>query len=86
MEEKIEIFRIDDGVSFECDSKEDAVDAILEEYRANDVCVGELMNDMIIHGLSIQDVVDVFAVVMYKVENDRLVQHMEDEEVNRWEW
>ena len=44
------------------------------------------MNDMIIHGLSIQDVVDVFAVVMYTVENDRLVQHMEDEEVNRWEW
>lgn len=86
MEEKIEIFRIDDGVSFKCKDKEDAVEAIIEEYKANDICVGELMDGLIIHGLSIQDIVDVFAAVMYRIEEDRVVQYMEDDEVNRWEW
>lgn len=86
MEEKIEIFRMDDGISFECKDKEDAVETIIEEYKANDICVGELMDRLIIHGLGIQDVVDVFAAVMYRIEKDQVVQYVEDDEVHRWEW
>ena len=58
----------------------------IEEYKANDICVGELMDAIIIHGLSVQDVVDVFAKVMYEIEGDELVQNMEEEKVNRWDW
>ena len=70
-----------------CKNKEDVLYTILDEYRENsEVCVGEFLNTIIILGLSVQDVVDIFASVMKKIENDEVVQFIEKAKINRWEW
>ena len=73
-------------------SKEDIVNVIVKEYRENsNNCIGEMLDTTEISGLSVQDTVDVFAKVMYEVENDELVQRQnvdttEPNEIDRWRW
>ena len=88
---KIQILTCD-GKFIDCSSKSDAVYQLIDEYRENsETCIGEMLSSTEIHGLSVQDVVDVFALVMFKMENDEVTQTLYDNEdapeiVNRWEW
>ena len=82
----IKLIVMGEGTDFDCKDKEDVVKAIMEEYHRNDICIGELLYGLEIKGLSIQDVVDVFAKVMHTVEDDKLIQVMEEHAVPRWVW
>ena len=80
-----------DDKNINCSCKEEVVEIIIDDYRENsDTCIGEMLNCTEIQGLSVQDVVDVFAYIMYKIERDEVVQTMFDgenpEKINRWEW
>lgn len=90
MEEK-EIHVISSHKDYMCDSKENAVEAILHDYSIHDVYIGELLNSISITGVSIQDIVDIVARVMNIIEADELIQ-MQDVDsdtpiiIKRWEW
>ena len=88
---KIVLRILNEGITFDCKDKQDVVEAILEEYRAHDICLGELLEGLEIDGLSVQDVVDIFAKVMHIVEADEVVQYLNGEHDksstrNRWDW
>lgn len=85
--DKIYIEIMGEGTTYDCTDKNDVVEAIIDEYHRNDVCIGELMNQIQVHGLSTQDVVDVFAKVMNIIEGDEVIHHTPEENyTNRWEW
>lgn len=87
-----DIIKVISGSSiYKCESKDDVVESILKDYTLYSVCIGELLNSVEIQGLNVQDVVDIFAKVMYIVEEDELVQRMNldkdiPNEEKRWEW
>lgn len=49
-----------------------AIEFILEEYKNSDVCIGELFASIEIHGLSIEDVVKVYAELCKQIEGDEV--------------
>jgi len=85
----IELVIMDENVTYDCKDKADTVKAIIEEYKRHDICIGELLHSLEIRGLSIQDVVDVFAKVMNIIEGDEVIQKFsvdDGSEVKRWDW
>jgi hypothetical protein len=77
--------------TYECTSKEHAVNSIISDYHLYDVCIGEVLGSVEIQGASVQDVVDIFAKVMYIVEEDEVIQFMnmdkaEPDAVVRFDW
>lgn len=57
---------------------EQAICTIKEKYKGLDVCVGELFADIEIHGLSIEDVVKVYAELYEVIEGDEICRVDED--------
>ena len=81
MKRYIEI--IDEGVTYDVENEQDCITAIMEEYRRHDVCIGEMLYRICIVGFSVQEVVDIFATIMYRIEEDLLIQIVEGEPVRR---
>jgi len=72
-------------------TKEDMVKLIISKYREDDVCIGDMLHVTEIQGFLVQDIVDIFAKVMYELEDDELVQRQnvdtaEPNEIDRWRW
>ena len=59
--------------------KGDLIDTILEEYKISDVCMGELLASTYISGMTLEDQVILYAKLMKRVEEDKLVQINEEE-------
>jgi hypothetical protein len=74
---------MNEGITYDVKSKEDCVIAIIEEYKRFDSCIGDLLYSIGIVGFSVQDVVDIFATVMHKIEDDLLIQIVDNEPVVR---
>lgn len=71
---------IDEGVTYDVISIADCADAIKEEYLRNDVCIGELMDNIEVVGFSIPEIIRIYAKVMKDIENDKLILVKENEE------
>lgn len=68
---KIYIERKYEGTTMECkDDLKDVEEAIIEEYKANEVCIGEILESLCIHGLSIPEVVTVYSKIYKRLEDD----------------
>lgn len=60
-----------------------AIEFILEEYKNSDVCIGELFVSIEIRGLSIEDVVKVYAELYEQIEvKDCFI--VDDDEDDKW--
>lgn len=68
----------DDDIVVYADSVKEAVEKIKEEYRKNDLCIGELMESIRIEGLTIGGIVDVYAILYRYYENDEVYRVDED--------
>lgn len=60
------------------ESVEQAVELVLEEHKKSDVCIGELFAIIEIHGLSVEDVVRVYAELYEQIEGDEICRVDED--------
>lgn len=82
MNNKVYIEILNEGVTYDCENNvEDVIRAIEEEYERFDVCIGEILNGIAIHGLSVPDVVTVYAYLYSKYENDKVLHiFFEDDE------
>lgn len=77
---------MNEGVDFEVKDKNDAIDAILEEYHRFDLSMAELLDSLELRGFSIQDTVDIFSKVIYKTDSDKTYIESEGEHISRWDW
>jgi hypothetical protein len=72
-----------DGVTFDCKpTVDDVVEAIIEEHERHDVIIGENLESLKIHGLTIPEVVRVYAILYGKFEEDRVIRIAEGEEID----
>lgn len=72
-----------DGVTFDCEPTiEDVVQAIIEEHERYDVIIGENLESLKIHGLTIPEVVKVYAILYNMYEEDKVVRIAEGEEID----
>lgn len=72
-----------DGVTFNCKhTVDDVVEAIIEEHEKHDVIIGENLESLKIHGLTIPEVVKVYAILYGKFEEDRVIRIAEGEEID----
>lgn len=83
---KLEIISLNDGVTYDIDNKEDAIQAIFEEYNRFDISMNELLETIELSGFSVQDVVDIYAKTIKLSDNDELSIKIEEETINRWDW
>ena len=65
-------------------SKHALVEAILTEQLFSEITAGEFMAAVTLPNLSVEDVVEVYAQVMYRVEQDELVLIQEGEPRELW--
>ncbi|KIS21593.1 hypothetical protein [Clostridium botulinum] len=80
---KVFIERLYEGSTIDCKSEiDDIVDAIIEEYHANEICIGEVIGSLCIHGASIEDVAIIYAKVYSKIEEDKVIRITDSDEVN----
>ena len=97
MSGEIIVARLDGTRHFYATNKEEVIDIIMEEYHAFSVCIGEILDDTEINGLSINDVVDIYAKVIHKVDGDKLIHKKfvgieecrdptDYDVVERWDW
>ena len=79
--------RIDNGdtvdVSYH-ESKQALIEALLAELVFSEVTTGEFMAAVTLPGLSVEDVVEVYAHVMYRAEQDKLILIQEGEQHDLW--
>lgn len=72
-----------DGVTFDCEpTVDDVVEAVIEEHERYDVIIGENLESLKIHGLTIPEVVRVYAILYNKFEEDRVIRIAEGEEID----
>lgn len=72
-----------DGVTYDCEpTVDDVVQAIIEEHERHDVIIGENLESLKIHGLTIPEVVKVYAILYSKFEEDRVIRIAEGEEID----
>lgn len=72
-----------DGITFDCKPTiDDVVEAIIEEHERHDVIIGENLESLKIHGLTIAEVVKVYAILYGKFEEDRVIRIAEDKEID----
>lgn len=82
METKVYLERMYEGSTVDCEPTiEDVVEAIIEEYHANDVSICDILSTISIHGLSVEDVVTVYSMVYKITEGDTVVRIVEGEQV-----
>lgn len=67
-----------DMVVIKAESTEQAVELVLEEYKKSDVCIGELFASIELHGLSVEDVVKMYAELYEQIEGDEICRVDED--------
>lgn len=65
-------------VVIKAETIERATELVLEEYKKSDVCIGELFASIEIHGLSVEDVVKVYAELYEQIEGDEICRVDED--------
>ena len=58
---------------------DDAMGQIRDLYQDSDVCMGELLSGIEIHGLSVEDVITVYARLMYEFDGDTITRSNEEE-------
>ena len=79
----IYIERLNEGSTIDCKAEiDDIVDAIVEEYRSGDVCIGEVLDALTIHGLSIEDTVIVYAKVYEITDGDKVIRVNDEYELD----
>lgn len=66
--------------SIPCKDINEIYDAIMTEYKNSDVCIGEVLSEISIDGLSVQHQIDLFARIMHNIEGDILIQANLDED------
>lgn len=57
---------------------EQAIGIIKEKYKGSRICVGDLLADVEIHGLSVENVVKVYAELYEAIEGDEICRVDED--------
>jgi hypothetical protein len=62
------------GTTFNCESRDDIVTAILEQLVGSNVNLGELIEGIAIHGLSIPDVICVYGCLYAVVESEKVLR------------
>lgn len=60
-------------------SVQNAIDQIKDIYLDSDICMGELLNSLEVHGLSLEEVIRVYARLMAEFEGD-IITRTNDEE------
>lgn len=68
------------------DETNEVVDQIIIEYAKGDVCLDELLNSLGIQGMTINDVVKVYAKLFKQVESDKVQRIREGEVVDLTEY
>lgn len=61
-----------------CDTVDDAAAKIMQVYKSNDLCIGELFSSIVIQNLSIEEVVKVYAKLYQEIEGDEICRIDED--------
>lgn len=80
---EIYIERMHEGTTIGCQfSTEDVAEAIVEEYQANDVPIGEILSSISIQGLSVEDVVTVYAKVYERIVGGKVIRLTCGEQIN----
>ena len=75
---KIQLRKEINTVVIKAESTEQAIELVLKEYKKSDVCIGELFASIEIHGLSVEDVVKVYAKLYEQIEGDEICRVDED--------
>ena len=65
--------------TIQADSVQNAIDQIKDIYLDSDICMGELLNSLEVHGLSLEEVIRVYARLMAEFESD-VITRTNDEE------
>lgn len=71
---------LDENTTKEVKDLNECIEVIKEDYRRNDICLGELLNNIEVQGFSVNNVVDMYAQLIKDIENDYLEQGNEEEE------
>lgn len=83
LSKRVYIERIGEGSTIYCKSEiDDIVKIINDEYHANDVCIGELLSSLCIHGASIEDVAIIYAKLYDLIEDDRVFRITDDQAID----
>lgn len=74
--------RLYEGSTVDCEPTiEDVVEAIIEEYKANEVGLCDILGTTCINGLSVEDVVTVYSTVYKIIEDDTVIRISEGERI-----
>ena len=65
-------------------SKQALIDALVTEQRLSEITAGEFMAAVTLPDLSVEDVVEVYAQVMHRAEQDKLILIQEGEQRELW--
>jgi len=77
------IIILSDDKFIECATPEEAVTAIKTEYSTYPNCVGEMLENVSLIGYSVQDAVDIFAIIMNDLESDVIIQVADGDVITR---
>ncbi|MFW6030866.1 MAG: hypothetical protein ACOCRO_11535 [Halanaerobiales bacterium] len=59
-------------------NKNKAKNILLDMYKKSEVCFGEMIKDIVLNGLSITEIIEVYAEMYNEIEGDRLYRIEED--------
>lgn len=80
---KVYLERIHDGSIIACEPEIDSiVEAIVKEYKEEDVCIGEVLDGLCLHGASIENATIVYARVYERIDGDKTVRSTESEDID----
>lgn len=80
--QEVYLERLYEGTTVGCESSvDDVVKAIIEEYQMYEAGIADILGSMVVHGLSVEDVVSVYARVYEIVENDKVIRIADGEEI-----
>lgn len=57
-------------------SCEEIVEEILDIYKNNDICLGEILEQVVLSEIPVQKVVDIFGTLMGTIEGDELIHRV----------
>lgn len=82
MGEKVYLKRLSEGSTVDCDPNiDDVVEAIIKEYHMYDVGISDILASISINGLSVEDVVTVYARVYEIIEEDKVYRVADNEKI-----
>jgi U3 small nucleolar ribonucleoprotein component len=70
----------DEGITYDCKDKnvDDTVESIIEEYERHDVELCTVLDRIEVHGLNVNQVVQVYAKLFERIEHDKVLRHYEE--------